>query len=136
MSEQEPSDAEVEEYVREVFAGREGQVFVPYIVYDEGLDAIRVLVEDTSITELAVTPVFTLCERTHRDQDGLFHVGFVLEGARVFCKEHALPYSGRVPIRPILDRVVEIEPGSMSPILDIALPMLEEHGMRYVDFPS
>jgi hypothetical protein len=136
MNEQAPSDAEIEEYVREAFAGREEEVFVPRLRYDENLDAIRVQVEDTSITELELTPAFTICEKSHRELDGLFHVGFVVEGARIFCKEHGLPYTGKVRMDAILNLVMEIEPGSRSAVLDIAIPMIEEYGLTEVEFPS
>lgn len=136
MKEQAPSEAEVNEYVRRFFAGQEGKEFSPVLLYDGELDAIRVLVVDTSVTEVLVTPALTLCKRTHSDEDGFIHVGFVVEGARIFCQEYGLPHQGTVSMVDILNLVMKIEPGSKAAVLDVAMPMVALNGLLTVDFPT
>jgi len=110
--------------------------FTPVWFYDENLDSVRVYTEDCSVTEVFVTNNLTLLRRNNDEVHGLLHVGFCIEGARHFCKENNLPFNGKVEIRQIIARMLEVQKESLPAILDIVLPTISEYGVNEIEFPD
>jgi len=110
--------------------------FKPFAFYQEQMDRIQVVTADCSVTEITITNNLSLLQRNHTEYGQLTYVGFVLEGARHFCRTNDLPFEGEVKISTIIERMAKVDTKSMPAILDIALPMLQDHGIDEVEFPS
>ncbi|MES3004501.1 MAG: hypothetical protein V4690_00135 [Patescibacteria group bacterium] len=110
--------------------------FVPFSCYDSALDCIRAQTEDCSVTEVSITKNLTLLERNYKEEPGVQHVGFYIEGARYFCEENGLPYTGKVRIDQIVTKMLEVDTKSTPAILDIVLPILADYKLDEIEFPT
>jgi hypothetical protein len=130
---------ELTRFVREIFKRTGNQEFKPSVCYNEPLDAIRVFTRECSMKEIEIGKVLTLFEsNSWREEDGGRYVGFSIAPARIFCGDNNLPTKGSVKISRILDFIYnqEQDPVVKSGIREVALAMLEDYGLEYVDFPS
>lgn len=109
--------------------------FKPYCIYDAQLDTIRVIVEDCNYTEVMFGPHLSLDQRNHDLMGNKTHVGFNIEGAREFCTAYDVNFGFGMELIPLLERLTEVEAGSYTAIVDIAIPMVKEHNLRRVEFP-
>jgi len=94
------------------FAGRSSGGFRPCAMFQERLDAIRVLVRDCGVTATRVNEVITVLEDTHyRPGMGVErYVGFMIKGVHHFCETNGIDTAGPVKIAQILDAVLKSFP--------------------------
>ena len=110
-------------------------VFKPFVLYNNELDCIRVQTMDCSVTEVSVGTLLNLLEQNYPENDETTYVGFNMECARSFCRERGLSDCGKVSVIKILGSLAETDHVARQAILNIALPILKEHGLDEVEFP-
>ena len=110
--------------------------FVPFIRYDEKLDAIEIITADDTMREAPVSSNLVLFQRRSID-DGYPYVGFRISGAMDFCQKRGLPVHGKATISEILLSLYsqERDPRASLAIKQVAFPMLDDYDLNEFEFP-
>ena len=129
----------IKENMQELFEDIPVKPFKPVIYYDETLDCIRAIMADCSLTEVRLedSPL-VLLERNYVEDGQARYVCFHIEGARGICKKHGLKSKGVVNVSGILlflSMIVK-NPRIKGAIKEVALPILADHNIDEIEFPS
>lgn len=110
--------------------------FRPCAFFDEQLDCIRVVARDCSVSEWRVSPLLTVLEDNYADPEAgrELYVGFVVKGARHFCREQGMDLTVPIQMSELLDKILNESPEDVVrlAINAIARPLVRKGHIKEV----
>ncbi len=113
--------------------------FRPCAFFDSGLDCIRVLTRDCSVTEERVNDWLTVLVDNYPAPGVNRFVGFTIKGVRHFCREYGLRRSsGPIRLGSLLDALIARSPDAVVEIIvnQFARPLIEKAEIDEVELTA
>lgn len=101
--------------------------FRPCAYFDKHMDCIRVLIQDTSVTEIRLNEFFTVARANGGTSSGT-NVGFSIKGVAYLFNAVGLPVEGVRELVEILDTIVKVIPHTaVKRVLEEFRPVLSQN---------
>jgi hypothetical protein len=109
--------------------------FRPCAFFDDRMDCIRVIAKDCSVLEERINDRLTVMIDNYPTDARKKYVGFIVKGARHFCKEHGLSLA-TLKLTEVADALLRGFPDStvMMFVDFVARPLIEDDRLDEVEY--